>query len=404
MAVTGIGFITPCGFDIPSVWKNLLAGQSHCHRLTRFDPPNCVANAVAEIREFEPSDWMTHREVKRLDRYCQFAVAAGRLALEDAGFLRRPPDVTRAGISMGSALGGIAQAEAQHKIYVEEGPNKVARLLALQIFGGTAHAAMAISFGWQGPATTNSNSCAAGSVAVADAARLIRDGEADVMLAGGSEAPIAPLTYSAFDFISTMSRHPDPVTAFRPFDRRRDGFVMGEGAAVLVLEEWEHAQRRDARIYAEIGGSALNNDAYHMTTPRSDGVTLARLIGGALADSACEKEAIGLISAHASSTQVNDRTESAAIRHVFGEHQPAVHGTKPVTGHSLGAVGAMEIAITALALHHQTIPPTPNLEELDPACEVDVVQGEPRRVDLEAAISHSFGFGGINSAVVLRRE
>lgn len=403
MVITGIGFVTPCGLGIETAWANHLAGRQHCHALTRFQVPDCEARAVAEIHDFEPRDWMPYREVRRLDRYCQFAVAAGRLALDDAGFTHDIPDPARSGISMGSALGGISQAEAQHEVFVREGPEKVPRLLAIQIFGGTAHAAMAMAFGLQGPATTNSNSCAAGAVAIADGFRFIREGRADVMLAGGSEAPIAPLTYAAFDFINTMSRHPVPEEAFRPFDRDRDGFVMGEGAAVLVLESLSHARQRGARIYAEIAGCSLNNDAFHMTTPRSDGLTLHRLIRDVLNDARTRPEEVGLVNGHASATQVNDRTESDAIRACYHPHRPAVHGTKAVTGHSLGAVGAMETAIVALALHHQVIPPTANLRNPDPDCLVDIVQGDPREVKLTAAATHSFGFGGINSALLLRR-
>jgi 3-oxoacyl-[acyl-carrier-protein] synthase II len=345
--------------------------------------------------------------LKRLDRYAQFAVASTKMALDDARlpYSREQPQ-HRVGVSFGTALGGIANAEDQHAHFLKKGTRGVNQTLALQVFGGSAHSNIAIEFGFRGVGTTNSNSCASGTVAVGEALRYIRDDFADVVIAGGSEAPLSPLTFGAFAIIRTMSQSTgDPAEACRPFDLKRDGFVMGEGAASLVIEELEHAKARGAHIYAEVLGYSLNNDAFHMTSPLPGGESCIRAIHDALADAQLAPEQIDHVNAHASSTQLNDSTETMALKQVFGAHaqQLTVSGTKAFTAHPLGATGAIEAAICALAIDEQWIPPTLNRDNPDPACDLDVVPEHGRAGQLNYVLSNSFGFGGINSCIVLGR-
>jgi 3-oxoacyl-[acyl-carrier-protein] synthase II len=345
--------------------------------------------------------------LKRLDRASQFAVASALLALDDARlpWSRQTPQ-PRVGVSFGSALGGIAQAESEHVRFLKKGPHGVNPTLALQIFGGAAHANIAIECGFRGPGTTNSNSCASGVIAVGEAMRYIREGRADVMIAGGTEAPLSPLTFGAFDTIKTMSRwQGEPPLACRPFDLHRDGFVMGEGAASLVLEEYEHAVKRGAHLYAEVAGYALNNEAFHMTTPLPSGESVVACLRETLADAGMEPGEIDYINAHASSTQLNDVNETMCIKTVFGDHarRLAVSGTKAFTAHPLGATGAIETAICALALDEGYLPPTLHHRNADPRCDLDIVPNEGRSQPLRAAMNNAFGFGGINASVVLRQ-
>jgi 3-oxoacyl-[acyl-carrier-protein] synthase II len=310
----------------------------------------------------------------------------------------------RIGVSFGTALGGVSNAEIQHKAFVSGGPRSVNHMLALQVFGGSAHCNIAIEFGLRGVGTTNSNSCASGNVAIGEALRYIREGWADVMIAGGAEAPLSPLTYGAFAFIRTMSRS-HPSIACRPFDQGRDGFVMGEGAASLVLEQYEHAKRRDANIYAEVIGYSLNNDAFHMTTPLPTSESCIRAIRDALKYAQINPEQVDYINAHASSTQLNDANEALCIQKVFNGRgrQVPVSGTKAYYGHPLGASAAIEGVICALAIRDGLIPPTLNYKNPDPACDLDVVPNEPRQKNLKYVLSNAFGFGGINSCVVYKK-
>ena len=320
------------------------------------------------------------------------------------GLAKKPQH--RVGVSFGTALGGIANAEDQHAHFLKKGTRGVKQTLALQVFGGSAHSNIAIEFGFRGVGTTNSNSCASGTVAVGEALRYIRDDFADVVIAGGAEAPLKPLTFGAFAIIKTMSQWTgDPAEACRPFDLTRDGFVMGEGGASLVIEELEHARNRGAHIYAEVLGYSLNNDAFHMTSPLPGGESCIRAMNEALADANLAPEQIGYINAHASSTQLNDSTETMALKQVFGDHahRLAISGTKAFTAHPLGATGALEVALCALALDERWLPPTLNRENPDPACDLDVVANHGRAADFDYVLSNSFGFGGINSCVVLGR-
>lgn len=407
MVITGLGPITCIGTGREDFWRGIRAEKSGISRITSFDTSAFHARCGGVVLDWIPEEHFPPHRLKRLDRYAQFAVASAKMALDDAGisYSREQPQ-HRVGVSFGTALGGIANAEDQHAHFLKKGTRGVNQTLALQVFGGSAHSNIAIEFGFRGVGTTNSNSCASGTVAVGEAMRYIRDDFADVVIAGGAESPLSPLTFGAFAIIKTMSQSTgDPTEACRPFDLRRDGFVMGEGAASLVLEELEHARNRGAHIYAEVLGYSLNNDAFHMTTPLPTGDSCIRAMRDALADAALAPEQIDYVNAHASSTQLNDNTETLALKQVFGEHakRMAVSGTKAFTAHPLGATGAIEASICALAIEHDWIPPTLNRTNPDPACDLDVVPNEGRAAKLDYVLSNSFGFGGINACVVLGR-
>ena len=403
--ITGIGPITCIGVGRENFWRGILAEKSGVTLVSTFDTSTLNAHCAGTIPDWNPEQFFPPHRLKRLDRYAQFAVASAKLALDDAGieYSREHPQ-HRIGVSFGTALGGVANAEDQHIRFLQKGTRGVNPTLALQVFGGSAHSNIAIEFGFRGVGTTNSNSCASGTVAVGEALRYIRDDFADVVVAGGAEAPVSPLTFGAFAIIKTMSTWTGaPELACRPFDLKRDGFVIGEGAASLVIEELEHARARGAHIYAEVLGYSLNNDAFHMTTPLPTADSCIRAMRNALADADVAIEEIDYINAHASSTQLNDAAETFAIKEVFGEHAKnlAVSGTKAFTGHPLGATGAVEASICALALEHQHIPPTLNRQHPDEACDLDVVPDKGRAAQLRVVMSNSFGFGGINSSIVL---
>jgi 3-oxoacyl-[acyl-carrier-protein] synthase II len=403
--ITGVGPITCIGKGVDAFWNGILAEKSGISRISTFDTSAFNAHSGGEIVDWEPEKVFPPHRLKRLDRYAQFAVASAKLALDDAGIEYshdQPQD--RVGVSFGTALGGICQAENQHVRFLKKGARSVSPALAVQVFGGSAHSNIAIEFGFRGVGTTNSNSCASGTVAVGEALRYIRDDFGDVIVAGGAEAPLSILTFNAFSIIKTMSQWTgDPTFACRPFDLLRDGFVMGEGAASLIVEELEHARARGARIYAEVLGYSLNNDAFHMTSPLPTGESCIRAMRDALADAQLKPEQIDYINAHASSTQLNDSAETKSIRNVFGEHanRVQVSGTKGYYAHPLGATGAIEAALCALALDRQWIPPTINYQNPDPACDLGVVPNHGREAKLRYIMSNSFGFGGINACVVL---
>ena len=405
--ITGIGPITCIGTGREAFWRGIRAERSGIQRIASFDTTPFNAHCGGEIRDWIAEDHFPPHRLKRLDRYAQFSVASARMALEDAGLAwSREEPQHRVGVSFGTALGGIANAEEEHAHFLKKGTRGVNQTLALQVFGGSAHSNIAIEFGFRGVGTTNSNSCASGTVAVGEALRYIRDDFADVVIAGGAEAPLSPLTFGAFAIIRTMSQFKgDPAEACRPFDLARDGFVMGEGGASLVIEELEHARNRGAHIYAEVLGYSLNNDAFHMTSPLPGGESCVRAMHDALADAAIAPEQIDYINAHASSTQLNDSTETMALKQVFERHseQLAVSGTKAFTAHPLGATGAIEAAICALAIDQSWVPPTLNRENPDPACDLDVVPNQGREAELNYVLSNSFGFGGINSCVIFGR-
>lgn len=390
VVITGLGCLTSSGPDAASLWQAVHDGRSGIAPLTRFDATPFNAKWAAEVppSDYDPAAHFPPHQLKRLDRYAQFALVVAAQAWADAGLPPRTeesePD-NETGVSFGTALGGIAIAESQHSRFLEKGAASIPPALAFQVFGASAHANIAIRHQLRGYATTNTNSCAAGVVAIGEAFRAIRDGYAVRMIAGAAEAPLAPLTYGSFAAVKAMSREPsDAALACLPFDLRRTGFVMGEGAAALILEERESALKRQAPIYAEVTGYALNNDAYHMTSSLADGAAAAVAMKKALAEAALAPGQIDYINAHASGTPMNDANEVAAIRRLFAPSgsRPAVSGTKPFYGHPLGAAGAIETVLCALALRDQYLPPTLHCTEPEPACldGIDLIrlQGQPR--------------------------
>ena len=405
--ITGIGPITCIGTGREDFWRGLRAEKSGVRTISSFDTSEFNAHCAGEIVDWIPENHFPPHRLKRLDRYAQFAVASAKMALDDAGisYSRENPQ-DRIGVSFGTALGGISNAEQDHARFLKKGTRGVNQTLALQVFGGSAHSNIAIEFGFRGVGTTNSNSCASGTVSVGEALRYIRDDMADVIVAGAAEAPLSPLSFGAFAIIKAMSQWKgDPALACRPFDLKRDGFVMGEGAACLVIEELEHARGRGAHIYSEVLGYSLNNDAFHMTSPLPSAASSIRAIREALADAGLAPSQIDYINAHASSTPLNDTNETMAIKQVFGSHasELPVSGTKAFTAHALGATGAMEAALCALAIDRSWIPPTLNRDNPDPACDLDVVPNHGRDAELNYVMSNSFGFGGINACVILGR-
>jgi len=406
VVITGIGALTPIGNSGEGLWNGIRRERSAVGSLTRFDPTPFRSHNAAEVNDFIPADHLEHKKAKRLDRFGQFSVVSAGMALEDSGIDLTRENRDRIGTMMGSALGGVAYGESQLGSFLERGVRGVDPLLALTVFGGASSCNIAIEFGVTGPNSTNSMSCASGTIAVGDAFRQIRDGYADIMIAGGAEAPLAPLCFGAFSIIKAMStRNDDPGGASRPFDRDRDGFVMGEGAAVLILEEYDRAIARGAHTYAEIVGYGLSNDAYHMTAPRPDGSQAARAMRLALDDAHIAPAEIEYVNAHGSSTPLNDPTETLAIKDVFGDHayKLSMSGTKGYYGHALGASGAIEAAICALAMEREWIPPTVNLTVADKACDLNFLPGNGRTMRVDHILTNSFGFGGINASLVLRR-
>jgi 3-oxoacyl-[acyl-carrier-protein] synthase II len=408
--ITGIGLITPIGTGLDAFRAGLRAGRSPVRRIDRFDPSPFRSQVAAQVDDFDPLAWMPPKTARQLDRFSQFGMVAGRLALDDAGL--RPgadgaPDRDRIGIYLGSALGGIAYAESQHERYLERGIRQVAPNLALAVFGGAAPANLGIALDVHGPILSTANSCASGAVALGEALGDLRTGRIDAAIAGGCEVPLSPLAFGAFDIIRALSpgRNDDPTRAARPFDAERDGFVMGEGAALLVLEDAEAAERRGATPHAELLGYGATSDAHHMVQPRADGREAARAASIALADGGVAPDDVDYVNAHASSTPLGDVAEARAIARALGQRATTVpvSGTKALYGHPLGASGAIEAAIAALTLADGLAPGTVNLEAPDeesatllPGLLRDARPGTYRRV-----LTTSFGFGGLNAALVL---
>ncbi len=407
VAITGIGPITAVGSGRDNLLRGLRAARSPIRVATRFDPSPWRSRLAAEVDDFDATDFMDARQARRLDRFMHFAIATTALALQDASLDPDDPDPDGVAIQFGSALGGIAYAEEQVGNLIHDGIRAVDPRVALTTFCGAASCGVAIEYGFTGPNATNAMSCASGTIAVGEAFRLIREGTSDLAIAGGVEAPLAPLSFGAFALIRAMStRNDDPERACRPFDRGRDGFIMGEGGCALVLERWDHAVARGARIYAELAGYGTTNDAHHMTAPRPDGAQAARAMHLALRSAGVEPEEVDYVNAHGSSTPLNDSTETEAIKQVLGDHayNVVVGATKPYHAHALGASGAIEVAISCLALENAWIPPVLNFEDGGDACDLDHPTGTGRDREARVCLSNSFGFGGINAAVVLRRH
>jgi 3-oxoacyl-[acyl-carrier-protein] synthase II len=404
VAVTGIGAVTPIGIGKGGLWEGVLANRSAVRAVDRFDASPFPSRVAAQVDGFRPQDHLDAKRARRLDRFSQFSVAAARMAAEDAGWANASRLRDRTGVWIGSALGGVAFGEEQHANYVQRGVRAVAPTLATAVFGGAGASNVSIDLGIRGPAVGNANSCASGAMAIGQAFHAVRAGIVDAALAGGAEAPLAPLTFGAFAMIRVLSlRNEDPEHASRPFDVDRDGFVMGEGSAVLALEDLEAAEARGADILGEIVGFGASTDAYHLTAHLPSGEAAAAAVTAALADADVSASEIGYVNAHASSTQLNEPAEARALHLALGEHARTVpvSGTKGLYGHALGASGAFEAAITVMALHSGCLPGTCNLVNLDPEVDLTVLR-EPMAAQPAAALSTSFGFGGMNAALVFR--
>ena len=405
VAITGVGPVTAIGVGVDGMWAGLQRQRSPVRRITRFDSSPWRSKIAAEIDDFDAANYMDAKTARRLDRFTQFSVGVARLALEDAGLKPEELDRDRVAVQMGSALGGLSYSEVQMYEMLKNGVRAIDPRIALTTFCGAASCTIAIEFGFTGPNSTNAMSCASGTVAVGEGLRLIRDDMADVVVAGGVEAPLAPMCFGAFALIRAMStRNEDPEQACRPFDRERDGVIMGEGACALILERWDHAKARGARIYAELLGYGTTNDAYHMAAPLPTGAQAARAMRLALRNAGISADQVDFISPHGSSTPLNDSTESQAIKQVLGEraYQVPISGTKPYHAHALGASGAIEAAIAALSIARGWIPPTLNFVGGDESCDLDYVKGAGRAYRPSICLSNSFGFGGINACLVMR--
>jgi 3-oxoacyl-[acyl-carrier-protein] synthase II len=400
-----MGIISPLG-QKEEMWANLLQGVSGVRNITRFDASDLPVQIGAEVNNFDPTLYMERKEARRMDRFAQFAVAAAKLALEDGGLELPFQDPTRVGVLVGSGIGGIETVQEQAQILLERGADRVSPFFVPMMIPDMASGQIAIHTGAKGPNSCTVTACATGTHAIGDAFRIVSRGQADVMLAGGSEAALCPLGLAGFISARALStRNDQPTKASRPFDATRDGFVMGEGAGVLVLESLEHALARGARIYGEIVGYGASGDAYHITTPAPEGEGASRAMLEAILDGGLHPEDIDYINAHGTSTEYNDLYETMAIKNVFEGHAYtlAVSSTKSLTGHLLGAAGAVETAICLLALYHQIVPGTYNYEHPDPQCDLDYVPNQSRKLELKVALSNSFGFGGHNASLVLRR-
>ncbi len=406
VVITGLGAITPVGNDVPTMWASLLAGTSGVGRTTSFDVSGFDSQISAEVKQFDPAAYLTPKEIKRAERFVQFAVAASKQAQADAGLDVSREDPFRVGVLIGSGMGSLGLIEAQHDILMKKGPAKLTPFLIPMIITNMAPGQVAISLGVKGPNWCTTSACASGAHGVGEAFRLVQRGDAEVMFAGGTEGCITPLAVGGFCALMALSRRNDaPTKASRPFDKERDGFVIGEGAGVMLLEELEHAKRRGAKIYAEMVGYGRTGDAYHMTAPDPEGAGAAAAMAAALADAKLTPKQIPYINAHGTSTELNDKIETLAIKRVFNDHakRVAVSSTKSMMGHLIGAAGAVEAIICVLAIRDGAIPPTINYEHPDPDCDLDYVPNQARRQPVEAALSNSLGFGGHNATVIFKR-
>lgn len=404
VAVTGLGVVTPLGVDLETFWQRLVGGYSGAGEIQQFDTTGFACRIAAEVIDFDVNAWIPVKEQKRMDRYSHFAVGAAKMAMRDSGLDPASGNADRMGVYVGSGIGGLQTLEAQHSALINKGPTRCSPFMIPEMISNMAAGLIAIDFNLRGPNFAVISACATAAHSIGMAMRTIQYGDADVMLAGGSEATVCPLGIAGFSSMRALSmRNDDPKKASRPFDRDRDGFVMGEGAAVLVLEEWEHARRRGARIYAELAGLGMTCDAYHMTAPCEDGEGAAQAMKNALADAGKNPEDIDYINAHGTSTPLNDKAETLAVKRAFGDdvaRRLMIGSTKSMTGHLLGAAGGVESAVCALALCHGIVPPTINYETPDPDCDLDYVPNTAREKPIRACLNNSLGFGGHNASLL----
>ena len=405
VVITGIGLITPLGIGIESNWNALLQGQSGISRISRFDASAFASQIAGEVNDFDPLLWMSKREARRMDRFIHFAVAATKMASEDAGLEMTLPDPRRCGVLIGVGLGGLETLEEAAKTLAERGPSRLSPFMIPKLIANLASGYVSMLLGTQGPNLASVSACATGAHSIGDASRLIRYGDADLIIAGGAEATITPLGIGGFAAMKALStRNHQPMQASRPFDVQRDGFVASEGAGVLILESFERAQQRGAHIYAELVGYGQSSDAHHITQPAPDGRGARWAMETALQDAKLNVDDIDYINAHGTSTPAGDVVESQAIESLFGSHsqQLAISSTKSMMGHMLGAAGSVEASICALAISRGAIPPTINLDQPDPACRLDYVPNISRSISIKAALSNSFGFGGTNVSLAIK--
>jgi 3-oxoacyl-[acyl-carrier-protein] synthase II len=405
VVVTGMGLITSLGSDLPTFWNHILNGKSGISLIEAFDTTEYTTKIAAEIKDFDPNLYIDKKESRKMDRFVQFGVAASKLAIEDAKLvIGENADPERVGVVVGSGIGGLGTWEDQHTILMEKGPRRVSPFFIPMMIANMASGQVSMTTGAKGPNSAAVSACATGTHSIGDSYRMIQRGDADVMICGGAEATIRPIGMAGFCAMRAMStRNDEPEKASRPFDIDRDGFVMGEGAGVLILESLEHALNRGARIYAEVIGYGMSGDAHHMTDPDPDGA--ARCMRKAIKDAGIEPEEIQYINAHGTSTGIGDKSETTAIKNAFGDHayKLAVSSTKSMTGHLLGAAGGVEAVILGLTLHNGIIPPTANLDNQDPELDLDYVPNKPREADVRVALSNSFGFGGHNATIIMRK-
>jgi 3-oxoacyl-[acyl-carrier-protein] synthase II len=400
VVVTGVGVKTPAGNDVKSLWEQLCAGRASARRIESFDPAGLSITFAGEVRDFNPVEYFGPKEARRQDRVTQLGFGAAADALGDAGELGADP--SRCAVIIATGVGGLHTLEENQRLYFEKGPSRVSPFFVPMMMPNATAGVVAMQLGWTGPNLCVATACAAGAHAIGEGVRLIRDGTADVVMAGGTEAAVTPLTVAAFARMGALSsRNDDPERASRPFDADRDGFVIGEGAGCVVLEPLERARARGATIYGEVAGYGRNADAYHITAPSPGGAGAAVCMQLALDDAAMEPSAIGHVNAHGTSTPLNDAAEAEAVRKVFGDAPPVVTSTKGVTGHLIGAAGAVEAVAALLSVRDGIVPPTANLERVGDDIELDVVAGSPREIGPKPAISNSFGFGGHNACLVL---
>jgi 3-oxoacyl-[acyl-carrier-protein] synthase II len=406
VVITGLGIVSPVGNDVPSAWANLVAGRSGIGTITRFDASAFASQIAGEVRDFDIGQYLPAKEARHFDTFIHYGIAAGVQALRDAGLQVDDSNADRIGVVVGSGIGGLPLIEENHGDYTRRGPRRISPFFVPGSIVNMVSGQLSIMLGLRGPSFAVVSACTTGTHSIGEAGRLIEYGDADIMLAGGSESTISPLGVGGFAAMRALStRNDDPQTASRPFDKDRDGFVLGEGAGVLVLEEYEHARRRGARIYAELAGYGMSSDAFHMSAPSEGGEGPARGMLNALRNAGVNPDEVSYLNGHATSTPLGDIAETRSIRRAFGEaaNRLVVNSTKSMTGHLLGAAGGVEAVFTALAVHHQVSPPTINIFNQDPLCDLDYCANTARDLPIEVAMSNSFGFGGTNGTLVMRR-
>jgi 3-oxoacyl-[acyl-carrier-protein] synthase II len=406
VVVTGVGLVSPLGIGTAANWEALCAGQSGIGPITHFEAAEFSSRIAGEVKGFDPLAFVNKKDVKKMDVFIQYAIAAAQFAMDDSGLQVTDANATRVGVFIASGIGGFGTIEREHKAFLEGGPRRISPFFIPASIINLAAGQVSIRFHAKGPNSATCTACSASAHAIGDAFEIIKRDDADVMIAGGSEAAITPMGVGGFAAMRALStRNDDPLHASRPFDRERDGFVMGEGAGVVIIEELEHARRRGATIYAELVGYGMSADAFHITAPSEDGDGGMRVMQKALASARIVPDQVSYINAHGTSTPFNDKLETLAIKRVFGEHarRLAISSTKSMTGHLLGAAGGLEAGITALAIKHQVIPPTINYEFPDPECDLDYVPNQTRECAIEYALSNSFGFGGTNGALLFKK-